>query len=82
MDAVPWLILAGVGLVLLFVPIPQKFRSQSKPKRHKKYPTSGAALGVVNEIFQPTAANAAVVVEEQKVARKATPAPEDKPNKR
>lgn len=82
MDAIPWLILAAIGLALLFTPIPKHLRTRNKPKRFKKYPTSGAALGVVNEIFMPTAANAAVVVEEQKVARKATPAPEDKPNNR
>lgn len=82
MDAIPWLILVAIGLALLFTPIPKQLRTRNRPKRHKKYPTSGAALGVVNEIFQPTAANAAVVVEEQKVARKATPAPEDKPNNR
>jgi hypothetical protein len=74
--------LAAAGIVLLFAPIPKKLRDSEKPKKFKKYPTSGAALGVVNEIFQPTAANASVVVEEQKVARKATPSPEDKPNKK
>ena len=82
MDAVPWLVLAAAGLILLFFPIPKKIRTREKSKRYKKYRTSGAFLGVVNEIFQPSAANASVVVEEQKVARKATPAPEDKPNKK
>ena len=82
MDAVPWLVLAAAGLILLFFPIPKKIRTRDKPKRRKKYPTSGAFLGVVNEIFQPSAANASVVVEEQKVSRKATPSPEDNPNKK
>lgn len=82
MDAIPWLILAAVGLALLFTPIPKHLRTRNKPKRFKKYPIAGAALGVVNELYQPSAANAAVIVEEQKVARKATPAPEDKPNNR
>lgn len=82
MDALPWLILAGLGLLLLFVPLPKKIRTRSKPKRFKKYPIAGAALGVVNELYQPSAANAAVIVEEQKIARKATPSPEDKPNKK
>lgn len=82
MDAVPWLVLAAAGLILLFFPIPKKIRTRDKPKRYKKYRTSGAFLGAVTEIFQPSAANASVVVEEQKVARKATPAPEDKPNKK
>lgn len=82
MDAVPWLILAGLGIVLLFVPLPKRIRTRNKPKRFKKYPIAGAALGVVNELYQPSAANAAVIVQEQKVARKATPSPEDKPNKK
>ncbi|MEY4559435.1 MAG: hypothetical protein RLZ82_450 [Actinomycetota bacterium] len=82
MDSLPWLVLAAAGLILLFFPIPKKIRTRDNPKRHKKYRTSGAFLGAVTEIFQPTAANASVVVEEQKVARKATPAPEDKPNKK
>jgi uncharacterized membrane protein len=80
-DAVPWIILAATGLVLLFVPIPKRIRESNKPKRFKKYPIAGAALGVVNELYQPSAANAAVIVEEQKVARKATPSPEDKHNR-
>lgn len=81
MDALPWLVLTGIGLILLFAPIPKKLRSRNRPKRFKKYPIAGAALGVVNELYQPSAANAAAIVEEQKVARKATPAPEDKPNR-
>lgn len=82
MDALPWLVLAAAGLILLFFPIPKKIRTRENPKRRKKYPTSGAFLGAVTEGFQPSAANAAVVVEEQKIARKATPSPEDKPNKK
>jgi hypothetical protein len=81
MDAIPWLVLAAAGLILLFFPLPKKIRIRENPKPRRKYPTSGAFLGAVTEIFQPSAANASVVVEEQKVARKATPAPEDKPNK-
>lgn len=82
MDALPWLILAGIGLVLLFVPIPKQLRNREKPKRFKKHPTSGAFLGVINEIFQPSASNASVIVEEQKVASKANHSADDKPNKK
>lgn len=82
MDAIPWLVLIGLGIVLLFVPLPKRLRNRDKPKRFKKYPIAGAALGVVNELYQPSAANATVIVEEQKIARKATPSPEDKPNKK
>lgn len=81
MDAIPWLVLATTGLILLFFPIPKRIRTREKTKRYKKYRTSGAFLGAVTEIFQPSAANASIVVEEQKVARKATPAPEGKPSK-
>ena len=81
MDAIPWLVLATTGLILLFFPIPKRIRTREKTKRYKKYRTSGAFLGAVTEIFQPSAANASIVVEEQKVARKATPAPGDKPSK-
>lgn len=82
MDTIPWLVLAVAGAVLLFVPIPKRIRNREKLNRGKKYRTSGAFLGAVTEIFQPSAANAAVIVEEQKIARKANPSPEDKPNKK
>ena len=82
MDALPWIILASLAALILFIPLPKKIRTRDKPKRFKKYPIAGAALGVVNELYQPSAANAAVIVEEQKIAKKATPAPEDKPNKK
>ena len=39
---------------------------------------AGAGLGVVQELFQPSAANAAVIVEEQREARTPMPAAEDK----
>jgi hypothetical protein len=39
---------------------------------------AGAGLGAVQELFQPSAANAAVIVEEQREARVPMPAAEDK----
>lgn len=36
------------------------------------------ALGVVNELFAPSAHNAAIIVEEQREAIKPMPSPEDK----
>jgi hypothetical protein len=36
------------------------------------------ALGVVNELFAPSAQNAAIIVEEQREAIKPMPSPEDK----
>ena len=59
--------------VVLFVPTNYK----AKPRKAKKYRASGAVLFGINEIFQPTAANAASVQEEQKEARRAIPSPED-----
>lgn len=82
MDTVPWLILATLGLLFLFMPIPKRLRNLDKPKKYKKYRTSGAFLGVIQEMFQPGAANASIVVEEQKESRKATPSADDKPNKK
>jgi hypothetical protein len=37
----------------------------------------GPALGAINEIFNPSAQKAAIILEEKKIARKATPAAED-----
>ena len=82
MDSIPWIIIAAVGLLLLFIPLPKKLRYSNKKRKFKKYPIAPAALGVVNELYQPSASNAALIVEEQKVARKAMPSPEDKPNKK
>jgi len=59
--------------VVLFVPTNYK----AKPRKAKKYRVSGAVLFGINEIFQPSAANAASVQEEQKEARRAIPSPED-----
>lgn len=39
---------------------------------------AGAGLSAVQELFQPSAANAAVIVEEQREARVPMPAAEDK----
>ncbi len=40
--------------------------------------SAAAGLQVVNELFQPSAANSALIIEEKKEARIATPSPEDK----
>ena len=59
--------------VVLFLPTNYKER----PRKAKKYRASGAVLFGINEIFQPSAANAASAQEEQKEARRAIPSPED-----
>jgi hypothetical protein len=42
----------------------------------------GGALGVFNELYNPSAHSAQKIVEEQREAIKPKPAPEDKPNKK
>lgn len=59
--------------VVLFVPTSYK----EKPRKAKKYRASGAVLFGINEIFQPSAANAASVQEQQRESRRAIPSPED-----
>ena len=59
--------------VVLFMPTNYKER----PRKAKKYRASGAVLFGINEIFQPSAANATSVQEQQKEARRAIPSPED-----
>ena len=61
-------------LIGLFVPLPS---NSAKPKRSKRYRTSGAIMFGINEVFQPSAANAALIQEQQKESRKAQPSPED-----
>lgn len=63
-------------LIVLFLPIKPSQRSNPR----KKYRGAGAVLFAINEVFSPSAANASVVVEEQRESRRANPSPEDKPN--
>jgi hypothetical protein len=70
-------IVLGTFIAFLFFPIPKKYRTSEGSKRPKKYHTSGAILGAINEVFYPSAANAAVIQEEKRESRKANPSPED-----
>ena len=75
METIFWLaLLAGIAAWLF---VPRKAKDKSN-KSSKKYPTSGAVLFGINEVFAPSAANATIIQEEQRQSRKATPAPEDK----
>jgi len=71
------LVIIGVGIVfiaVLFVPF--KLPARKRPK--KRYGGGlGPALGAINEVFNPSAQKAAIILEEKKIARKATPAAED-----
>lgn len=75
MESIVWLAILGVILLWLF--IPRKARDNSE-RGTKKYRTSGAVLFGINEVFAPSAANAAVVQQEQRESRRAIPAAEDK----
>ena len=68
----------GVAIVFvaaLFVPFRLPERKNRKPKRYRG--GLGPALGAINEIFNPSAQKASIILEEKKIARKATPAAED-----
>lgn len=73
-----WLVgLALLIVILIWLFIPRKPKHSPKP-RSKKYPTSGAVLFGINEVFAPSAANATIIQEEKRESRKAMPSPEDK----
>jgi hypothetical protein len=61
-------------VILMFWPLQSK---QKKVKRSKRYRTSGAMLFGIQEIFQPTAANAVLIQEQKTEAGKPKPSPED-----
>ena len=65
-------VLMAVGLVLLvlFVILAVSGRDR-KPSRKRPKGLAGA-IGIFNELYHPSAANAAIIVEEQKKARKQT----------
>ena len=78
MEVWVWTAFAAAAIAFLFVPIPKSLREKTKVKRHRKYKTSGAILGAVNEIFFPSAHNAAAIQEQQQEAGRQNPSPEDK----
>jgi hypothetical protein len=69
------LVLAIIASLAVLLLLPTNYKE--RPRKAKKYRASGAVLFGINEIFQPSAANAASVQEEQKEARRAIPSPED-----
>ncbi len=70
-----FLVLAIVAALALVLFAPTNYKE--KPRKVKKYRASGAVLFGINEIFQPSAANAATVQEEQRESRRAIPSPEN-----
>ena len=69
--------LAGIIVVAWILTIPAR-RYEKRTGKKLGRGAVGAGLGVVQELFQPSAANAAVIVEEQREARTPMPAAEDK----
>jgi hypothetical protein len=69
-------ILGFIVVIALLVGVPVMIRNNKLGRRT----SSGlaGALGVVNELYQPSAKNSAVIVEEQNQAVKPMPSPEDK----
>ncbi len=52
-------------------------------KSMRKRPSgAGGALGVFNELYNPSAHSAQIIIEEQREAIKPKPSPEDKPSKK
>ena len=68
------LIIAAI-LGALFIPF--RLPTRKRPKRRRYLGGLGPALGAINEIFNPSAQQASIILEEKKIARKATPAAED-----
>jgi hypothetical protein len=69
--------LAAIVVVALLASIPS-WRESKRTGKKKRGGSMAAAMGVVNELFAPSAANAAHIIEEQSEARKPIPSPEDK----
>ena len=73
-------LLIVIGVAVIFVAailIPFRVPQRKAPKRKRYRGGLGPALGAINEIFNPSALKASMILEEKKIARKATPAAED-----
>ena len=69
-------VLGGIVVIAVIASIPA-WRYERRTGRKLGRSGAAAGLGVVQEIFQASAANAAVSIEEQREARHAIPAPGD-----
>ncbi|MEY3846449.1 MAG: hypothetical protein RJA66_716 [Actinomycetota bacterium] len=71
-------IVVGVAIVFLAAVLtPFRLPERKAPRRKRYRGGLGPALGAINEIFNPSAQKASIILEEKKIARKATPAAED-----
>lgn len=75
-------IIVAIVLAALLIP----FRLPARKRPRKRYlSTFGSVMGAINEIYLPSAHQAGQVIEEQRIAKSATPGapdPLDKPNPR
>lgn len=69
--------LTGILVFAIIASIPARMHAKKTGKKRPSGAMSGS-LGVVNELFAPSAQNAAIIVEEQREAIKPMPSPEDK----
>jgi hypothetical protein len=69
--------LTAIVVFAFIASIPARMHAKKTGKKRTSGAMSGA-LGVVNELFAPSAHNAAIIVEEQREAIKPMPSPEDK----
>lgn len=69
--------LSAIVIFAIIASIPAQLHARKTGKKRAGGAMSGA-LGVVNELFAPSAHNAAIIVEEQREAIKPMPSPEDK----
>ncbi|MEY4397808.1 MAG: hypothetical protein RLZ53_384 [Actinomycetota bacterium] len=63
-------VLAAVGLVVLVLFLILAVSGRERKPGRKRPKGLAGAIGIFNELYHPSAANASVVVEEQKKARK------------
>lgn len=72
-------IILGIALMLIatltFIELSTRKRRKGKSRK-----AMGAALFAIDEVFHPSAHEAAIVMEDKREERKAMPSPEDKEN--
>ncbi len=72
------LLLLTASIVVIFAASIPAMRYEKKTGKKLGRGAAAAGFQVINGLFQPSAANAAQIIEEQREAVKAKPSPEDK----
>ena len=70
------IVFSFIGVIAVLGALPTMIRNKKLGKRGVSALSAG--LGVINELYAPSAKNAAVIREEQSEAIKPLPSPEDK----